>query len=129
MYMNQYSILIADDEKSLLSALSGILSAEGFHIIECVNGQEVVLKGLAQKPNLLFLDVQMPQMDGLAALKEIRENGGQWGKDVPAVFLTNIGDTQNIMGALDLHAQDYLIKSDIDLKDVVKLAKQKLNIK
>lgn len=80
MYMNQYSILIADDEKSLLSALSEILSAEGFHVIECVNGQEVISKAFAQKPHLLFLDVQMPQKDGIAVLKEVREQGGDWGK-------------------------------------------------
>ncbi|HEY1041648.1 MAG TPA: response regulator [Candidatus Paceibacterota bacterium] len=126
--MNQYTVLIADDERTLLGTLSNLFTSEGFSVVECVNGEEVVAKGLAEKPHILLLDVQMPQKDGLQALKEIREQGGDWGKNVPAVFLTNIGDAQNIAGAMDLKAQDYLIKADMELKKVLELVLLKLNI-
>lgn len=125
--MNQYTVLIADDERALLGSLSNLFTAAGFKVIECVNGEEAVSKGVAEKPHMLLLDVQMPQKDGLKALKEIRETGGEWGEHVPTLFLTNIGDMQNIAGALELKA-DYVIKADVDLKEILEMVQKKLGI-
>ena len=68
------SVLIVDDEASILKSLSGILSDEGFEILTASNGYEGLKTLEAASPDLVLLDIWMPGIDGIDTLKEIKKN-------------------------------------------------------
>jgi CheY-like chemotaxis protein len=118
----QKTILVAEDEKSLREALIDILNMENFITIEAKNGREGVELALLKHPDLILLDIIMPEMDGMATLKKIREN--KWGVNIPVIILTNLSTVKNREQLVDDKVASrptyYLIKSDWKLLDIVK---------
>lgn len=117
-------ILIVEDEVALANVLADRLMAEGYGIIKAANGQEGLDKALAEHPNLILLDINMPVMNGIDMLKSLRQD--EYGKKVEVVLLTNVNEYQSLADTLAEGAHDYLIKSDWKLDDVVKLVDSKL---
>ena len=68
------SILIVDDETSILQSLGGLLADEGFEVIEATNGYEALKIIDAESPDLVLLDIWMPGIDGIETLKEIKKS-------------------------------------------------------
>jgi CheY-like chemotaxis protein len=120
------TILIVDDEQSLLRALVDKFTREGFVVMGAKNGKEGLDSALANHPDIILLDLIMPVMDGTTMLANLRKD--PWGKDAKVIVLTNLSEvekaTQRLQGVYD-----YLIKSDWELKDVVKKVKEGLGIK
>lgn len=110
-------ILVVEDEEILLTALSEELKQEGFTVVGARDGVEGVEKSLSEKPDLILLDLVMPRLDGIGALKQIKENPVT--KDIPVVILTNLSDYDKISDALTLGAMDYLVKANYRLEDLV----------
>lgn len=99
-----YKILIADDEPDIVSMLRDHFEMNGYDIITAANGREAVARA-AEKPDIILLDVNMPDMDGLAACRTIREH-----VSCPIVFLTaRIEDSDKIAG-FAAGGDDYVIK-------------------
>jgi DNA-binding response OmpR family regulator len=119
---NKKVILIVEDEKSLRGALVDILRLKDFITIEAKNGREGVELALSNHPDLILLDIIMPEMDGMATLKKIRED--TWGVKVPVIILTNLSTVKNKEQLTDDKVANmptyYLIKSDWKLLDIVK---------
>lgn len=116
----QKTILVVEDEKSLRDAIADILRLKNFLPLEAKDGKEGVDIALAQHPDLILLDLLMPVMDGMTALKKIREDA--WGTKVPVIILTNLSATkeQLVEDMVTHKPMHYLIKSDWKLHDVVK---------
>ena len=116
----QKTILVIEDEKSLRGALVDILSIKNFRPLQANNGKDGVRIALKEHPELIFLDLITPEMDGTTALKKIRKD--VWGKKVPIIILTNLSVTneQFVADALTHKSTSYLIKSDWKLHDIVK---------
>lgn len=116
----QKTILIVEDEKSLRDAIVDILRRKNFLPLEAKNGREGVKQALGKHPDLILLDLVMPEMDGMTALKKIREDA--WGAKVPVIILTNLSATseQLVEDMVTHKPMHYLIKSDWKLHDVVK---------
>ena len=116
----QKTILIAEDEKSLREAIADILRLKKFNPLEAKNGKEGVEIALGKHPDLILLDLVMPEMDGMTALKHIREDA--WGEKFPVIILTNLSATkeQLVEDIVTHKPMHYLIKSDWKLHDVVK---------
>ncbi len=119
-------ILIAEDEEAMLSALVSKFEKSGFEVIPAQDGEEGLTKALEEKPDILILDIIMPKIDGLELIKKIREY--KWGAHVPIIILTNLSDAYNISEAGKYGVYDFLVKTDWRLDDIVKLAKEKLNV-
>lgn len=115
----QKTILVVEDEKSLRDAIVDILRLKKFVPLEAKNGREGVDIALAKHPDLILLDLVMPEMDGMTALKKIREDA--WGEKVPVIILTNLSATseQLVEDMLTHKPMHYLVKSDWKLHDVV----------
>src|SRR3989344_61353 len=103
-------ILIVEDEEILLTALSEELNQEGFEVVGAHDGMEGVEKTTSEKPDLILMDLVMPRLDGIGALKQIKENPEV--KDIPVVILTNLSDYDKVSDALSLGAMDYLVKAN-----------------
>src|SRR3954466_15487245 len=102
-----HTILVVDDESSLLRYMQTMLELEGFHVETAVNGLEAVKRiERGQLPDLVFLDLLMPEMDGLQALEKMRKKR----PELKVVMLSCVSDTAKVVQAMRLGAQDYLTK-------------------
>lgn len=104
------TILICDDSPVELTNLSTILEAEGHHVLKANNGNEALAMAQENKPDLIFLDIVMPDMDGYAACRELT-NGAET-KDTPVVFVSSKGQKADriwaqMQGAKDLIQKPY----------------------
>lgn len=98
-------ILIADDNKQILSILEEYAKKEGFAVTTVHNGEKALEKALEKAFDIILLDVMMPGMDGFAVCREIRKHS-----NVPIIMITARGeDFERIMG-LDNGADDYIVK-------------------
>jgi CheY-like chemotaxis protein len=84
----QRKALVADDDALIRAMLSSELRSLGLRVVEAQNGEEAVELWLKEQPDILFLDLLMPKLNGLDALKRIRESSGGDGNRVPAVLVT-----------------------------------------
>ena len=99
-------ILFAEDEKDLQEVVTAYLEYQGYHVTAVDDGAAAVRKAAEDAFDALVLDVMMPVMDGVAALKEIRKAGNT----VPAIFLTAKSQVSDRVEGLDAGADDYLTK-------------------
>lgn len=104
--MQQYRILIADDEDVIRFVLHEALQKEGYEIEEAAHGEEAVLKVRNTSFDLVILDIKMPRMDGIEALKEIQKID----PGMPVVMITAYGNSKIAMQAVREGAYDYFNK-------------------
>lgn len=103
---NQTTILLADDDQTITSALAPFLERAGFHVLVVANGEEALEKAQSHRPDLIVLDVLMPRLNGREVLRRLRRAGEQ----IPTILLTQVGDANERALALDEGADDYLNK-------------------
>jgi signal transduction histidine kinase len=104
---NHPKILVADDEPDMLRFLKSQLSAQ-YQVLEAVDGQQAVEKATQFLPDLILLDMMMPEKDGLQACREIREHTAT--QSIPIVLLTARADEETKLAALSAGASDFLPK-------------------
>ncbi|MBL0732445.1 MAG: sigma-54-dependent Fis family transcriptional regulator [Desulfosarcina sp.] len=100
------SILIVDDEPSILQSLSGLLSDEGFDVLTASNGYEALKVIDSESPDLVLLDIWMPGIDGIETLKEIKKDN----PFIPVIIITGHGTIETAVKATKLGAFDLLEK-------------------
>ena len=116
-------ILIAEDEEVLLNVLKDRFEAEGWEVTTARDGEEAVESIKKIRPDLVLLDLLMPKKDGFEVLKEIR--GDQEFKTLPIiVVLSNLGSDEDIKKALALGANDYFVKTQHPMSEIVEKAKK-----
>jgi len=98
-------ILLIDDEPQILRALKTILGAGHFRVISAVNGEQGISLAASQSPDVIILDLTLPDMDGIRVCEEIR----QWSA-VPIIVLSVRESERDKVSALDKGADDYLTK-------------------
>jgi DNA-binding response OmpR family regulator len=118
------TILIVDDEKDLRDALGTALRQAGFTVLEALDGPQGLQLAELEKPDLILLDIMMPNMSGHQVLREIRMK--PWGMRMKVILLTNSDDPTNISQGAELKSNDYIIKSQTSLEDIIKKVKQHL---
>ena len=100
-----YNILICDDQPDIISALRIYLTPEGYQFFEANNGVQALEIAQKEDIHLILMDVMMPQMDGVAATKAIREFS-----NVPIIMLTAKSDVEDKVLGLNVGADDYITK-------------------
>lgn len=121
MVINMIKILIVDDSKTSRKMLRGILEDAGMEVVgEASNGQEALKLFTSLKPDIVTLDITMPVMDGINALKKIMDVD----RTARVVMVTAAGQKGNVVEALKIGAKEFVSKPyDVDLIiDVVKKA-------
>lgn len=98
-------ILLIDDEPQILRALKTILSAGRFRVLSAVTGEQGIALAASQSPDIIILDLTLPDMDGIQVTEQIRE----WSA-VPIIVLSVRDGERDKVAALDKGADDYLIK-------------------
>ncbi len=98
-------ILVVDDEPRFVRLVEANLQTEGFTVLKAMNGKEAIEMIVAEKPDLVLLDVMMPGMDGFEVCEHVREFS-----QVPIIMLTAKGDEEHKLRAFNLGADDYVVK-------------------
>lgn len=98
-------ILVVDDNLNLLRGLRDSLEGAGYQVITAGGGREAMCLVYAERPDLIILDVMMPELDGWQVCRRVREMS-----DVPIVMLTAKAERKDVIKGLDLGADDYLVK-------------------
>ncbi len=119
-------ILIVDDEPFLVRALREKLETEGFLVDSAADGQAGLEAVFSVIPDLILLDLVMPKMDGMAMLKQLRQD--LRGKKFMVIVLSNLNNAKSIDASLAAGAQDFLVKVDNSLDDVVRAVKKQLKV-
>lgn len=127
----KHSLLIVDDERSNLKVLTHILGQE-YNIYTATNGKSAIEKAKEYKPDLILLDIIMPDMDGYKTISEMRTHNEI--KNIPVIFISGLDSDEDEERGLSLEAADYIVKpfkesivrlrvrNQIKLKSAVKIA-------
>jgi len=99
-------LLVVDDEPNIRELLAASLRFAGFDVDTAADGQQAVRKALENTPDLVVLDVMLPDLDGFAVTRRLREQG----KHMPVVFLTARDDTTDKIAGLTVGGDDYVTK-------------------
>ena len=98
-------VLVADDEPRITKLVSIALSEEGFRVVTASGGADAIAKAEEMRPDIVLLDLVMPDLDGIEVMRELRER-----RPVPVILLTARGSTADRAKGLDLGADDYVAK-------------------
>ena len=115
-------ILVIEDDKFLAELLTKKIVEEGFNATYASNGQEAMEKIKTTFPDLIFLDLLLPDSSGFELLSKIKEDSEI--SSIPVVILSNLSQGEDIDRGLKLGAVDYLIKSQLNMNEIVDKAKQ-----
>lgn len=119
-------ILIADDNAENLRVLSDILRKEGYKIRIAQNGRQALASIEASEPDLLLLDVHMPEMDGFTVCKNLKSD--EKNHILPIIFISALQDTFNKLQAFEAGAVDYITKP-FEIKEVTARIKTHLKLR
>lgn len=105
MNSDKRMVLIVEDERGISNFISAILTSNGYNILQTESGREAVSITASQCPDLVLLDLGLPDIDGIEVLKSIRK----W-SDIPIIIVSARGHEREKVEALDLGADDYVTK-------------------
>jgi len=110
-------VLVAEDDTYLANAYKLKLAKSGFKVKVVTDGEELLGSMGRFKPDIIVLDLVMPIKDGFSTIKELKEHKS-WCK-IPLIIASNLGQKEDIDKGLALGADDYIVKSDYSLEDLV----------
>lgn len=122
MITKQKHVLIAEDDVFLLQMMQKAISSHGVRVSTAENGQKAIDLLKQELPDLLLLDLLMPQVDGFAVLKYRKENNLK----IPVVVCSNLSDRKSIVACSEFDVAEYLIKSDMDDQQIWTVAQRYL---
>jgi DNA-binding response OmpR family regulator len=115
-------VLIIEDDRFLLKILMMKFQAEGFDVRGAADGEGGLRQMLEVPPDLVLLDLILPQMNGFEVLAEMKTHSQT--RDIPVVVLSNLGQDEDIRRVLDLGALEFLVKSNLSIMEVVAKVKE-----
>ncbi len=118
-------ILLVEDEQDIRDAMAEALREGGFEVTEAGNGAVGLQLALQKKPDVILLDIIMPEMDGHAMLKKLRTD--PWGNKAKVIMLTSMDNAKHVATAYSDSVDDYIIKVHSSLEEIVNKVKVVLN--
>ncbi len=119
MSTRNYTILLGEDEEFVARSYVRKLEVEGFTVVHAHNGEEVLDLVVQHTPDLIILDLMMPLKTGFEVLAELKKHADARITKLPVIGASNLGQKSDIDTARESGAVDFLIKSNISLKEMV----------
>jgi DNA-binding response OmpR family regulator len=119
-------IAIIEDDPVISQMYRFKFEAANFEVQLANNGKRGVEMVKSFQPDLILLDLQMPEMNGVDALEIIRKN--EWGKNIPVIILTNMGEEESPKKLRELGIHSYIVKANLTPNQVLKRVQEALNI-
>ena len=124
MDTNKKKVMIVEDDEHISKVYEIKLAKEGYATSLAVDGDEAVAKITSEKPDLILLDLMIPKKDGFGVLEDIKKVPSLAG--IPVIVLSNLGQQSDQDRALGLGANEYLVKVDYPIQEVVDRIKKYL---
>lgn len=124
---DKVKILIVEDDPFLSSMYSTKFELEGLEVVVAENGRIGLEKANTESPDIILLDIIMPEKDGFSVLEGLKSNSNT--KDVPVILLTNLNQVDDIRRAQSLGAADYMIKAHCMPSEIVERVRKFMSIK
>jgi CheY-like chemotaxis protein len=106
--MPNEKILLVDDEPDLVTTVQFFLESNEYQVVTAANGEEAIQKTVAEKPDLILMDIMMPKMDGLTACRILKSNENT--KNIPIIMVTAKGNREDVAQAARAKANSYIMK-------------------
>lgn len=119
-------IAIIEDDQTISQMYRMKFQTDGFDVQMANNGKIGVALVKEFKPDIILLDLQMPEMDGAEALAEMRKH--DWGAKIPVIILTNMGEEESPASLKNLNVESYIVKADLTPSQVVSKVKETLGL-
>lgn len=120
-------VLLVEDDSFLREICSKKLVKEGFTVFEAIDGEQVVQEIESIEPDIVLLDIILPAIDGFGVLKNIREHTNGKINQIPVIMLSNLGQEDDIKKAMEMGANNYLVKAHFTTDEIVEKIKKLLN--
>lgn len=104
----KFTVLVVDDDPSVRMLVPNLLRSKGFETIKASNGCEAIEQTQSRRPDLILLDINMPEMNGLEACAKIKESADT--ADIPVIFMTSLGNDSDRLKGFEVGGEDYVIK-------------------
>lgn len=117
IHMKDRKVLIVEDDEALRDLYSTILASADIQVLSTGVGEEGVQMALEQHPDVIMMDVMLPDISGHDAVKRIRLD--EWGKNATVIFLTNRSDAESVVNAVQEGGNEYIIKSHVSNKELL----------
>jgi DNA-binding response OmpR family regulator len=114
---NKGTVLIIEDAAGFRSIYRTFIEADNYEVLEADDGRKGLEVAIEQKPDLILLDLLLPEFDGLQVLKELRANRKT--KSIPVIILSVLGERETMEKTLELGANDYSIKGEVSPREVL----------
>jgi len=115
-------ILLVEDDSLIVRMYQKIFAFEGLEVETAGDGEDGWIKAKTIKPTLILLDIMMPKMNGMQVLERLKLDPET--KSIPVVILTNLAGAQDAESALTKGAVKYIVKSEFEPKQIVKMVKE-----
>ncbi|MGL4501311.1 MAG: diguanylate cyclase domain-containing protein, partial [Planktothrix sp.] len=119
------SILIVDDTPDNLYLLSAMLTDQGYNVRCVINGSAAIMGAITDPPNLILLDIRMPQMSGYEVCKQLKSS--ERTRDIPVIFLSALNEVFDKIQAFEVGGLDYITKP-FEIREVLARIKNQLNL-
>lgn len=118
-------ILLVEDDQTISWLYKTKLEVDGYIVVTADNGVDAIKLAKQEKPDLVLLDVIIPQLDGFTVLEELKKD--ETTKNAPVIMLTNLGTDEDREKGKSLGAVDYLVKANMTPQEVSEAVKKFLN--
>ncbi len=118
-------ILIIEDDQLVARMYAQAFKSGGLEVVAAADGKKGLSEARSVKPDLILLDIMMPEMNGIAVLRALKADAST--KSIPVVILTNLAGTQDAEKAKSEGAEAYLVKSQYKPREVVEKVRSFLN--
>jgi CheY-like chemotaxis protein len=125
-HQSMTKIAIIEDDPVISQMYRFKFEASNFEVQLANNGKRGIEMVKSFQPDLILLDLQMPEMNGADALEIIRKN--EWGKNIPVIILTNMGEEESPKKLRALGIHSYIVKANLTPNQVLKRVQEALNI-
>ena len=124
MEESKKKLLFVEDDKAISLMYKTKLEREGFIVLTAENGAQGLEMAITQRPDLIMLDIIMPQLDGFTVAQELKIN--QATKNIPVIMLTNLGTDEDKQKGKRCGAINYLVKANLTPSQVSEIIKKHL---
>jgi DNA-binding response OmpR family regulator len=115
----QKKVLIAEDDPSMAEIVTHKLTTSGFSVRHASDGKIALKMFMEEPPDVMLLDLMMPEMDGFQVLEAIRKDKDQKKAATPVIVLSNLWSNEDILKAKSLKADDYMVKAYFTTEEIM----------
>lgn len=110
MEEEELTVLLVEDDEAVAEMYRLRLELDGYRVLRANNGEEGLRVAIEARPDLVYLDIRLPRMDGMEVLQALRQDA--YGRTVPVILISNYSEPELVERGLALGALDYLVKAD-----------------